>query len=77
MKTRQAIQEILNEIPESRLEEALSYLSSLRFQEEWGATNEILRNKKLIQSWRRGKRQADRGLTVPLSEVKRRPRRRV
>jgi len=77
MKTRQAIQEILSEIPEDRLEEALSYLNYLRFKEEWEATEEILRDKKLMQSWRRGKRQAERGQTIPLGELKQRPRRRV
>ena len=69
MKTRQAIQEILKEIPEEHLGEAYSYLSYLRFKEEWDATEEILQDKKLMQSWRRGTRQADRGLTVPLSEL--------
>jgi len=59
MKARQAIKEILNEIPEDRLEEALSYLNYLRFREEWEATEEILRDKKLMQSWRRGKLQAE------------------
>ncbi len=53
MKTRQAIQDILSEIPE------------------------IVRDKKLMRSWRRGKRQAERGQTIPLSELKRRPQRRV
>ncbi len=77
MKTRQAIQDILSEIPEDRLEEALSYLNYLRFKQEWGATEEIVRDKKLMQSWRRGKLQAERGQTIPLSELKRRPRRRV
>ena len=77
MKTRQAIHEILKEIPEEHLAEAYSYLNYLRFKEEWDATEEILQDKKLMQSWNRGKRQADRGLTVPLSELKRRPRRRV
>jgi len=50
MKARQAIKEILNEIPEDRLEEALSYLNYLRFREEWEATEDILRDKKLMQS---------------------------
>ncbi len=50
MKTRQAIQDILSEIPEDRLEEALSYLNYLRFKEEWEATEEIVRDKKLMQS---------------------------
>lgn len=77
MKPRQAINEILSEIPEDRLEEALSYLNYLRFKEEWDATEEILRDRKLMQSWRRGKQQAERGQTVSLSELKRRPRRRV
>lgn len=77
MKTRQAIQEILSEIPEERLEEALSYLNYIRFKDEWQATEEIVRDNKLMQSWRRGKRQAERGQTTPLSELKRRPRRRV
>jgi len=77
MNTRQAIQEILGEIPDDRLEEALSYLNYLRFKEECQATEEILRDKKLMQSWRRGKRQAERGQTIPFSELKRRPRRRV
>jgi hypothetical protein len=77
MKTRQAIQEILSEIPDDRLEEALSYLNYLRFKEEWEATEEILRDKKLMQSWQRGKRQAERGQTVSLSELKRRLPRRV
>ncbi len=77
MKTRQAIQEVLSEIPEERLEEALSYLNYIRFKDEWEATEEIVRDKKLMQSWRRGKRQAERGQTTPLSELKRRPRRRV
>lgn len=77
MKTRQAVQEILKEIPEDRLEEALSYLSYIRFKDEWDATDEIVRDTKLMQSWRRGKRQAERGRTIPLSELKRRPRRRV
>jgi len=74
---RQAIKEILEEIPEDRLDEALSYLSYLRFREEWKATEEILRDRKLMQSWRRGQRQAERGQTVQVSELKRRPRRRV
>ena len=77
MKTRQAVQEILKEIPEERLEEALSYLNYIRFKDEWEATEEILLDKKLMQSWRRGKRQAARGQMIPLSELKRRPRRRV
>jgi len=77
MKVRQAIKAILEEIPEDRLDEAFSYLNYLRFKEEWKATEEILRDKKLMQSWRRGKRQAERGQTVPFSELKRRPRRRV
>lgn len=77
MRARQALKEILSEIPEDRLEEALSYLNYLRFKEEWEATEEILRDKKLVQSWQRGKRQAERGQTIPLSELKRRPRRRV
>lgn len=41
------------------------------------ATEEILRDKKLMQSWRRGKRQAERGQTIPLGELKQRPRQRV
>lgn len=77
MKTRQAIKEILSEIPEERLEEAFSYLNYLRFKEEWEATEEIVRDKKLMQSWRRGKRQAKRGQTIPVSELKQHPRRRV
>jgi len=76
-KARQAIKEILSEIPEDRLEEALSYLNYIRFKDEWEATEEIVRDKKLVQSWRRGKRQAERGQTTPLSELKRRARRRV
>lgn len=77
MKVRQAIKEILEEIPEDRLDEALSYLNHLRLREEWEATEEILRDRKLMQSWRRGRRQAEQGQTVPLSELTRRPRRRV
>lgn len=77
MRPRQAIKEILSEIPEDRLEEALSYLNYLRFKEEWEATEEILRDKKLMQSWRRGKRQAERGQIVPLSQLKPRRHRRV
>ena len=77
MRARQALKEILSEIPEDRLEEALSYLNYLRFKEEWEATEEILRDKKLMQSWQRGKRQAERGQTIPLSELKRRSRRGV
>jgi hypothetical protein len=77
MRTRQAIQEIISEIPEDRLDEALSYLNYLRFKEEWEATEEILRDRKLMQSWRRGRQQAERGQTIPLSELKRRRRRRV
>lgn len=77
MKARQAIKELLNEIPEDRLEEALSYVNYLRFKEEWEATEEILRDRKLMQSWRRGKLQAERGQTIPLSELKRYQRRRV
>lgn len=77
MNRRQAIQEILREFPEDRLGEALSYLNYLRFKEEWEATDEILRDKKLMQSWQRGRRQAERGQTISLSELKRRPQRRV
>ena len=77
MKARQALKEILSEIPEDRLEEALSYLNYLRFKGEWEATDEILRDKKLMQSWQRGKRQAERGQTISLSELKRRSRRGV
>lgn len=77
MKTRQAVKEILSEIPEDRLEEALSYLNYLRFKGEWEATEEILRDRKLMQSWHRGKRQAERGETIPVHELKKRRPRRV
>lgn len=55
-----------------RLEEAVPYLNYLRFKEEWDATGEILRDKKLMRSWQRGKRQAERGQTISLNELKRR-----
>ncbi len=77
MKVRQAIKDVLSDLPEDRLEEALSFLNYLRFREEWEATQEILQDKKLMRSWRRGKRQAERGQTIPVNDLKRRPRRRV
>jgi hypothetical protein len=67
----------LSEIPEDRLEEALSYFTYLGFKVEWEATQEILRDKNLMRSWRRGKRQAEHGRTIPVSKLKRRQRRRV
>lgn len=47
---------LLDNLPEEKLKETITFMKFLQEKEEWEATEEILKDKKLMSAWKRGKK---------------------
>jgi len=63
---------LLDDLPEEKLKETITFIKFLQQKEEWEATEEILSNKKLKAAWKKGKREVETRKTEDWESVKKR-----
>jgi len=63
---------LLDSLPEEKLKETITFMKFLQEKEEWEATEEILKDKKLMAVWKKGKREVEEGKTKNWQSVKKR-----
>ncbi|MEW6040036.1 MAG: hypothetical protein AB1633_00765 [Elusimicrobiota bacterium] len=71
LETKEKVKEVLESLPKEKIEQALDYLQYLKDRQEWEATIEIARDKKLMESIRKGKRDIKEGKWVSWEDIKR------
>lgn len=69
MNLREKAHEIVDKISEKKLGEVINFLEFLKIKEEIEATNEILDDKKLLESIEKGLIQYNSGDLVSLDDV--------
>jgi len=69
MSLREKAHEIVDKISEKKLAEVVDFLEFLKIKEEIEATNEILDDKKLLESIQKGLIQYNSGDLVSLDDV--------
>jgi hypothetical protein len=69
MNLREKAHEIVDKISENKLVEVINFLEFLKIKEEIEATNEILDDKKLLESIEKGLIQYNSGDLVSLDDV--------
>jgi hypothetical protein len=47
---------LLDSLPEEKLKETITFMKFLQEKEEWEATEEILKDKKLMSAWKKGEK---------------------
>jgi hypothetical protein len=71
MNTKKKIAiKLLDSLPEEKLEETIIFIKFLQEKEEWEATEEILKGKKLMSAWKKGKKEVEEGKTENWESVK-------
>jgi hypothetical protein len=63
---------LLEDLPEEKLKDTITFLRFLQQKEEWEATEEILSDKKLKTAWEKGKKEVQAGKTEDWENVKKR-----
>lgn len=63
---------LLDNLPEEKLKETITFMKFLQEKEEWEATEEILKDRKLMLAWKKGKREVEEGKTENWESVKKR-----
>jgi hypothetical protein len=63
---------LLENLPEDKLKETVTFMKFLQQKEEWEATEEILSDKKLKTAWKKGKKEVETGKTEDWEKVKQR-----
>ena len=69
MTLREKAHEIVDRISEKKLAEVIDFLEFLKIKEEIEATNEILDDKKLLESIQKGLIQSNNGDLFSLEDV--------
>jgi hypothetical protein len=69
MTLREKAHKIVDVISEKKLAEVIDFLEYLKIKEEVEATNEILDDKKLLESIQRGLIQIEKGELVDFEDV--------
>ena len=67
---RKIAKELLNSLPEEKLKETITFMKFLQEKEEWEATEEILKDKKLMSAWKKGEKEVEEGKTENWESVK-------
>lgn len=63
---------LLDNLPEEKLKETIAFMKFLQKKEEWEATEEILKDEKLMAVWKKGKKEVEEGKTENWESVKKR-----
>lgn len=63
---------LLDSLPEEKLKETITFMKFLQEKEEWEATEEILKDKKLMSAWKKGEKEVEQGKTENWENVKKR-----
>ena len=63
---------LLDSLPEEKLKETITFMKFLQEKEEWEATEEILKDKKLMSAWKKGEKEVEEGKTENWESVKKR-----
>lgn len=63
---------LLDDLPEEKLKETITFMKFLQQKEEWEATEEILSDKKLKAAWKKGKKEVENRETEDWEGVKKR-----
>jgi hypothetical protein len=63
---------LLDSLPEEKLKETITFMKFLQEKEEWEATEEILKDKKLTSAWKKGEKEVEEGKTENWEGVKKR-----
>lgn len=69
---KKVAKELLDSLPEEKLKETIIFMKFLQEKEEWEATEEILKDKKLMALWKKGKKEVEGGKTENWENVKKR-----
>ena len=69
---KRVAKELLDSLPEEKLKETITFMRFLQEKEEWEATEEILKDKKLMAAWKKGKKEVDEGKSENWENVKKR-----
>jgi hypothetical protein len=69
MPLRERAHEIIESISEKKIAEVIDFLEYLKIKEEIEATNEILDDKKLMESIQKGLRQVENNEVYDLKDV--------
>jgi len=67
---RERAHQIIDSLSDTRIQEVLDYLEYIRAREELDATQEILDDKKLMESIQKGLSQLRAGEIISLDELK-------
>jgi ribosomal protein L22 len=70
MTLKEKAYKIIDAISEKKLAEVINYLEYIKIKEELEATNEILDDKKLIESIQAGLKQYENNELVDFDEIK-------
>lgn len=70
--TKKIAIKLLDSLPEEKLKETITFMKFLQEKEEWEATEEILKDKKLMSAWKKGKKEVEEGKTENWESVKKR-----
>lgn len=69
---RKIAKELLDSLPEEKLKETITFMKFLQEKEEWEATEEIRKDRKLMSGWKKGKKEVEEGKTENWESVKKR-----
>jgi hypothetical protein len=69
---KKVAKELLDSLPEEKLKETIIFMRFLQEKEEWEATEELLKDKKLMVLWEKGKKEVEEGKTENWESVKKR-----
>lgn len=61
---------LLEDLPEEKIKETVTFMKFLQEKEELEATEEILRDKRLLTKWRKGKKEVEQKKTKSWEKVK-------
>jgi hypothetical protein len=70
--TKKIAIKLLDSLPEEKLKETITFMKFLQEKEEWEATEEILKDKKLMSAWKKGKKEVEERKTGNWESVKKR-----
>jgi hypothetical protein len=70
--TKKIAIKLLDSLPEEKLKETITFMKFLQEKEEWEATEEILKDKKLMSAWKKGEKELEEGKTENWESVKKR-----
>lgn len=63
---------LLDDLPEEKLKQTITFMKFLQQKEEWEATEEILSDKELKAAWEKGKKEVENRKTEDWVSVKKR-----